>query len=279
MSDDAAGPPLVAGVNGGEAAIRALDWAAAEADAHGLRLRIVYAFSWPLYHSLPTGLPEFDVDALGRRIVHQAEQRVRHARPGLETEAVHITGDPGTVLLGETRRASAVVLGSRGVRGLNAVLLGSVGLEVASLGACPVVVVPDRAAPRAAGRIVVGVDGSDHARHALDWALREAEVRGSVLRAVCVPRGTHPGADKDAREVLAAELAGPRAQHPGVVVEESTPEGHAARALAASAEDADLLAVGSRGRGGFAGMLLGSVGQSLLAHSPVPVAVVHRRRG
>jgi nucleotide-binding universal stress UspA family protein len=136
------------------------------------------------------------------------------------------------------------------------------------------------------GRIVVGVDGSDGAAAALRWAVEEAELRQAALDAVTAwhipyaagspaiglvidPEEERAYAAEQLEEVIGTLGAPPRVQVNRVVV-----EGGAARALIEAASGADLLVVGSRGRGGFKGLLLGSVSQQCIHHAPCPVVVV-----
>jgi nucleotide-binding universal stress UspA family protein len=141
--------------------------------------------------------------------------------------------------------------------------------------------------------IVVGVDGSDGARRALEWAADEARLRGARLLAIHTwhipPLTTGVGpldppmtldADTLARlesaanELLESELAA--VDTSGVEVERRVEPSNPADALLAEASDADLLVVGSRGRGGFSGLLLGSVSQQVSQHAPCPVVIVPR---
>jgi nucleotide-binding universal stress UspA family protein len=142
-----------------------------------------------------------------------------------------------------------------------------------------------------AGRIVVGVDGSEHGRHALRFALSEAVLRGArveVVGAWSVPPlaatgvGLVPAFDllraelgDSARQVLVGELADAADLAAGLELEQVVVQGDAAGALVATAAGADLLVVGSRGRGGVTGTVLGSVSRACLHHAPCPVAVVH----
>ena len=138
-------------------------------------------------------------------------------------------------------------------------------------------------------RIVVGVDGSDHSRHALEWAIAEAEHTGAVVRVVLAYDSglawIDVGSDaealmlahsaENAKKVLHETLAAVDLPHEDAVrVLPVTIEGEAARVLVDAADDADLLVVGSRGRGGFTGLLLGSVSQRCAERSPCPVVVV-----
>ena len=142
-----------------------------------------------------------------------------------------------------------------------------------------------------AGRIVVGVDGSAHARQALRFALAEAALRGArvvVVGSWAVPPlaatgvGMIPAFDllraelgDSASEVLARELAEVPDAAAGVEVEQHVAQGDAAGVLVEAAAGAELLVVGSRGRGGVTGTVLGSVSRACLHHAPCPVAVVH----
>ena len=142
----------------------------------------------------------------------------------------------------------------------------------------------------AAERIVVGVDGSHTSLHALRWALAEARVREAAVEAVHVWRypvwiyspmilsppalahddlvaEAHIALDHAVDEVLAGE-------HDRAVVERTVLEGVTADQLLKHAKDADLLVVGHRGRGGFAGLLLGSVATQCASHAGCPVVIV-----
>jgi nucleotide-binding universal stress UspA family protein len=142
-----------------------------------------------------------------------------------------------------------------------------------------------------AGRIVVGVDGSAHARQALRFALSEAALRGArvdVVSSWAVPPlaatgvGMIPAFDllraelgDSAGQVIAGELADAADAAAGLEIEQLVAQGDAAGALVGVAAGADLLVVGSRGRGGVTGTVLGSVSRACLHHAPCPVAVVH----
>lgn len=138
--------------------------------------------------------------------------------------------------------------------------------------------------------IVVGVDGSDSSRTALEWAYDEATHHGASLTVVSTwhppalpmtpPYGSIPPEDyggqprRDALDLLERFTAALVPREPAVDVRTSVEEGNPAKVLIERSKDADLLVVGSRGHGGFKGMLLGSVSQHLVAHSECPVVVV-----
>ncbi|WP_017570204.1 universal stress protein [Nocardiopsis halotolerans] len=299
--DQRADSPVVAAFNGTAASGRALDWAADEARRRGLGLRVVYAFDWPLYHSPPRGLPGFDVDEFARRIVDEGRERALERVPGLDVRAVHVTGDPEPVLLTESQKAHSLVVGAHRMTALDRVLPDSTALELLACASCPVIVVPDREAAPFHGRVLLGVDGSRSARSATEWAFATAEAWGSRLRVVAVREETRWwrfGALEDptwtlteeerraaeaedarrTRRMVSQAVEDDRARWPGVRVEEAVETGHPVEALCAAARDCDLMVVGSHGRGGFAGMLLGSVSRNVISHSPVPVAVVRPPR-
>jgi nucleotide-binding universal stress UspA family protein len=140
------------------------------------------------------------------------------------------------------------------------------------------------------GRIVVGVDGSNGARAALAWALDEARLRGASVDVVHAwhapaavvpgPYGASPTVDDDAtgrvrsaeEQVLEQQLQA--ANTDGVEIEPLLPSASPVDALLDIARGADLLVVGTRGRGGFSGLLLGSVSQQVSHHAPCPVVIV-----
>jgi nucleotide-binding universal stress UspA family protein len=154
---------------------------------------------------------------------------------------------------------------------------------------------PGRGMRPSVGAIVVGVDGSDRSRNALRWAVDEAKLRRDkvlavhaweppVVGAVDIPPAPDPqvylpeliAQVQEEAEALVERITAEFANE-GVEVEPLAIEGAAASVLVEVAEDADLLVVGSRGRGGLAGLLLGSISQQVAQHAPCPV-VIHRRR-
>ncbi len=142
-------------------------------------------------------------------------------------------------------------------------------------------------------RIVVGVDGSAEAKEALRWALEEAQLRGASLRVVhawqlpvaaygaglaAAYHGELLEALRRDAEKLVDQLLAEAGPPKGVEVEKAAVEGPAAQTLVEAAKDADLLVVGSRGHGGFAGLLLGSVSQQCAHHASCPVVIVRKPR-
>jgi nucleotide-binding universal stress UspA family protein len=134
-------------------------------------------------------------------------------------------------------------------------------------------------------RIVVGVDGSDEAITALEWALDEGRLRGAEVEVIhafylfpdlseLAALSEQPDMVAQAEELLRKAVEPALATRPGVKVTTRAVQGPPARTLLDAAAGADLLVVGSRGRGGFAGLMLGSVSQQCVHHAPCPVVVV-----
>lgn len=290
---------VVVGVDGSASANRALHWAAVEATRRHAVLRIVSAWSVPVSPWSVMAAAYTDPEAIeegAERIVERAWSAVRRdlgdRSPTVETRTVHDGAAGG--LIDVSRDADLLVVGTRGRGGFVDLLLGSVAASCAHHTPVPLVVIGRQAPDPGSGDIVVGVDDSDGARAALRWAAAEALCLGVGVRAVhgwdiplAAPAGAPtfaPLADDDvaqnARAALEAmvreEIAELQDEPP--ISTEVVPS-TAPKALIAAAERAALLVVGSRGRNGFVGLLLGSVSRQVLAHSPVPVVIIPRHEG
>ncbi|MFJ5560720.1 universal stress protein [Streptomyces sp. NPDC093250] len=284
---------VVVGVDGSASGLAAVEAAAREARLRGAALRVVHAFIWPALHvplgPSPSGPPEGGLRNLADRLVAEAVERARAAAPEVEVSHAVVTGEPLTVLEAQSRAAELVVVGSRGMGGFVGLLVGSTAVHLAAHGRCPVLVVREQ--PSAEGPIVLGVDGSAAGGPAVDFAFAEAELRKAPLVALhawttwnaplpapqdlSAPYANPPGALAGEEERLLSEaLAGHQERYPGVVVEHKVVHGGTREALIEASRSAQLVVTGARGRGGFAGLLLGSVSQALLHHAHCPVAVV-----
>ncbi|GAB2920698.1 universal stress protein [Streptomyces heilongjiangensis] len=284
---------VVVGVDGSASGLAAVEVAAREARLRGAGLRVVHAFVWPAAHvplgKSPLGTPESGLRNMVDRLVVEAVERARTVAPEVEVGHVVVTGEPLTVLEAQSRAAELVVVGSRGMGGFVGLVVGSTAVHLAAHGRCPVLVVREQ--QHAGGPIVLGVDGSAAGRRAVDLAFAEAALRNARLVALhawstwnapmpdpqdpSVPYANPPGALAEEEERFLAEaLAGRQERHPGVVVEHRVVRGGTREALIEASRSAQLLVVGARGRGGFAGLLLGSVSQALLHHAHCPVLVV-----
>jgi nucleotide-binding universal stress UspA family protein len=289
MSVSRPGPVLI-GYDGSSASTAALAWAASYARTEGLSLRLVHALALPVL-STPMGiaapLPVDDIEAAARQLLDDACRHVREAHPQLAIDVVVTFGPAAQVVLEESRQAALTVLGSRGLGEFRELVVGSVAAQVSAHASSPVVVVP-AGWSAVEGPVVVGVDGSELSSAAVDFGFRYAAATGVELDAVLAwtgPVSTGPGDliplvyDADAlREedeaVLSEAVAGHTDKYPDVVVRHRVVHGHAADVLLDAADGAQLLVVGSRGRGGFRGLLLGSVSRAVLHHAACPVAVV-----
>ncbi len=282
---------VVAGVDGSKSALAAVRWAAREAVRLALPLRLVHAFGWP--NTRHIGDPGLGVDQRGvlLRVAHEqisvAVEAAAAATSGVEIEHEVVVGYPIRVLEVESRRAQLLVLGSRGLGGVSGLIVGSVAVALAAHAACPVVVVrgAELVAVSTQLPVVVGVDGTPTSEAAIAFAFDAADARGVPLVAVhtwwdlFVDPTLDPLTDWEAIEaseqrVLAERLAGWRDKYPEVEVQRVVTRDRPARQLLKQAQGAQLVVVGSRGRGAFSGLLLGSVSHALIHHAPCPVAVV-----
>lgn len=288
---------VVVGVDGSEPAAEALDWAVAEASRLGVGLHIlsareVFAAATPLDGTLAwseAAIAEAGDDT--DRIVEEALTTAREAAPDLQITQSRPWGGAARVLVEASERARLIVLGHRGRGRVTSAVLGTVSLQTAAHARCPVVVLRpgQNSHPRRSHHVVVGVDGSRDSIRAAQFAFDAAAPDGTVAVVhawwlevvdgvvVTTPESTQWGqvvAEKTAQTDKA--LDGLREAHPDVTVDVRIERAHATEYLLQAATDADLLVVGSRGRGGFAGLLLGSVSQHMLVQSPCPVAVVAR---
>ncbi|OII67932.1 MULTISPECIES: universal stress protein [unclassified Streptomyces] len=265
--------PIVVGVDGSGRSLRAVAWAAHAASLHEAQLRIV--------HVLPH--VKHDLDK-GWDIIREATALAHEAFPQLEiTNAMPEATLPAKVLIKESETAHAVVLGAKGP-GVGHLALGSVSLQVAGHAACPVVVVDHLTL--GGNRIAVGADGAPHTAAALEFAFEAASLRKTGLQVVhawSLPSPPEPPVlvDPDPDEVahrhqqeLEEQLSRLRERYPDVEVTEDLVHDAAVTALTRASERADLLVLGSRGRGGFHGLALGSVSHHLLHLSACPVAIV-----
>ena len=270
---------IVAGYDGSPGSGDALRWAAREAKVRGTTLTVCLAWM-PDHMALPT---ELDLSDLARqhgqeiltRGLPYAESVLGPARVRAELAG----GSAAHVLCERSRTADMVVLGCLGHSELPGLLLGSVAWQVAGHARGRVVVVRGEWRPvnQAPGPVVVGVDGSMAAQAAVGFAFEEAALRDVPLVAVCALTdaagrlGEAHQLEEDFEHLMACEAK----EHPEVTVIRRVVAGTPRAALLAASADAQMLVVGSRGRGGLDRMCLGSVAQAALHHAPCPVGVVH----
>jgi len=296
---DPAPASVVVGINDAPDTERGpeLSWSAAEADRRHVPLHLVHAVH-PRLAALaddPSVTADDDRAALPGRlaadVLARARACVRRQWPQLTITTASAVGSPARLLLDEARDAALLVIGSRGHGQLRGMLSASVGFQLAGHVDCPLVVVP--AQPNAdTGRLVVGIDTSSASDRVLAYAFEEASRRHAtlaVVHAAGVPTygwgaGVPVVIDWDQLEAEMSDsveecLAPWLSKYPDVVVRRVLAHGEPLPALLDEARQADLLIVGSRGRGGFASLALGSVSHAVLhATASTPVAVVATRR-
>jgi nucleotide-binding universal stress UspA family protein len=272
---------ILAGCDGSPGSEQALGWAVREARWRGTVLTVCHAWA-------PGDVPAHPGD--GGASDHRQRTGEQNLAGGLRF--AHNTMGPGKVrpllaagpaarvLCGYSGDAAMVVVGSRGCGGLPGMLLGSVSQQVCAHARGRVVVVRGhwhQAAGYVPGPVVAGADGSAPSRAAIAFAAEEAALRAVPLLAVCALADT-PGSLGGAgrmQEAFDRDIAQWEKEHPELTILRQVTPGQPRTALLDAASDAQLLVVGSRGRGGLTGMLLGSVSQAILHHAPCPVGVVH----
>jgi nucleotide-binding universal stress UspA family protein len=294
--------PIVAGVDGSPHSYAAAEQAADAAARRGLELHLVHGYLHPFGYGsaplqpYPVVIPEPSAEA--DDMLRETAARMGERHPGLTVQTRQVMGGPAGALVAESEQAEILFVGSRGLGGFKGLLVGSVSSQVAAHARCPVVVVrstreggPDGIGPIREGPVLVGVDGSDLSKRAVEFAFTEAALRRVPLVAVHVywthsfdhlePPGEH--VEQEVREaaerLLADTIAESAARHPDVQVEQRLIHNlNTEYSMIEATRDAGLIVVGSRGRGGFTGLLLGSVSQALVHHAHCPVAVVHPPR-
>lgn len=283
---------VVVGVDGSSEAELAVEWAAREAVLHDVPLTLVHvqppvrALTW--YEvSISDDLAEI-AERRGREIIRQAtmvaEQAVANEGPVTISEHVG-EGNAVSTMVDLSKDAQLLVVGSRGLGRIGRTLLGSVSSGLIHHAHCPVAVVhqqPDAQMPSEQAPVVVGIDGSPASETAVAIAFDEASRRGVPLVAVhawsdptvyAFPNEEWLTFQPRAEELLAERLAGWRDRYPDVEVRRVVVQDRPARQLLEQADSAQLVVVGSHGRGGFAGMLLGSVGNAVAQSACTPVIV------
>ncbi len=292
---------LVVGTDGSDPSFNAVRWAAAEAHRRNAPLHIVHAREGSI--SMMTTSPS-DVAAQLRAVEEQStsvlDRALAVARSGSAPASItasHAVGNPARHLIAASKRARLVVVGNSGAGRIRSALFGSTALQLATHATCPVAIIAPHHAHHGTGHphVVVGLDTSSTSFAAVELGIRVAQPDGRVTLAHAVTleslelAPTDPVSGMPVPRESAIEDAAARgtsaplldertldfiAQFPQVSVETVQATGNAADVLINVARRADILAVATRGQGGFTGLLLGSVAQQLMQSSPVPLLVV-----
>ena len=277
---------ILVGVDGSHASYKATWWAANYAKHAGLTLQIVCAYSLPSYAAV-----SFDATytAMGDdNAAHSDAQEILSKakaiadEQGVEATTLIVTGDPASVFVELSRNYNLIVIGNRGKGGLAERLLGTTSSSLPAYAYCPIVVVP-----------YTDDDGNlMHLNNTITkvakWGLKALEIAANfaaawdaeldVISAVPNMKGSDDeGVMASFKDDLEVRIKPLEEAHPDLKINKQIVPGPAVGALTKASYDHDVVVVGSRGRGGFTGLLLGSTSQGLLQHAVGPVYVVPRK--
>lgn len=281
---------IVVGYDGSAQSRAALRYAASQARRTGAAVRVITAYdhTWGAARFGGSEVLDQTVRERHEKALDKAIEEVRPIAGGVTMTGSAVLGEPAPVLLEAGRSAALIVVGNRGRGGFGSLLLGSVSQKVSTHARRPVVVVRG-SVDSTTGPVVVGVDHTEHSEHTIGAAFEEAVRRDCAVIAIhayelpaaygAMSVTVLPFKPEDVRDAEATALDGAlqpwREKYPDVAVEALIARGTAARVLVDVSSNAGLVVVGSRGHGGIAGTLLGSVGLQVLHHADCPVLVVH----
>lgn len=285
---------VLAGVDGSAESLLAARWAARQAVLRNTELQLIHCYLEPYLGDGYVVSPEVgeQIEVAAQRVLDAAAEAVRGGQPDLPVRAALVYGDPRPTLLAASASAVLTVVGGKGRGRFAEVIVGSVALAVASHSRSPVAVVPSGVhLDSTAGPVLLGVCDTSDCEMAVGFAFEAAATAGSGVHAVLVidehlvppfargPARTGSELDQQQQDVLSGQLDRWQNKYPEVPVQTEIRRGRVATALLESGHQLPagppaMVVVGSRGRGGLTGMLLGSTGQALIAHSPWPVVVV-----
>jgi nucleotide-binding universal stress UspA family protein len=274
--------PVVAGVDGSEESLRAVEWAACEARRHGAPLRLVSAAAMPPRMHAHGGVPRAVADELygeSVRALSEAVTRAEEVTSRLLIDVSPLAGAPAHAVTVSGSGALMLVVGARGAGGFAAMLIGSVSRYAAMHAPCPLVVVRQETSA-VHGEIVVGIGDPLDTGATLAFAFDEAALRGATLVAVhswnrFTSAGWRPAdaeqVSAEADKSLTESLAPWRDKYPDVPVRCDVVHDHPGHVLASYAGRADLLVIGRHGSA------VGGIQHALLSHAHGPVAIVPRQ--
>lgn len=293
MSEPTTKYGILVAVDGSPESQAAVRWAAREAATRDINVTLMHVIApvevtWPVTY-LQSSFDEYQEEN-GAQVIEQAQKIFSESVGTAEAPPVRTTIEHGAIastLITASGDASMVVAGTRGMGALGRALLGSVSSGLLNYAQCPVAIIPNEAqTPAPSAPVLLGVDESPASDGAVALAFDEASRRGVELVALHAWSDNRifpiVGLDwqkyeEEGHKVLAERLAGWQEQHPNVQVRRRLVADQPARWLLDESNHAQLVVVGSRGRGGFKGMLLGSVASKVAQGSKVPVIVVRGR--
>jgi nucleotide-binding universal stress UspA family protein len=281
---------IVVGVDGSESADRALAWAAEEAALDHRPLVLVHAVG-TLGTPGTVWLTEADdlvqeMREHGGKLLADAAQDVARRHPSVEVHTCVVTQDARQALLHLADDAQMIVVGSRGRGPIRSLVLGSVSAAVARHAGCPVVVVRPHHPGTVRRGVLVGADGTAGSIPTLDFAYRQASIRGlpltvmhcvwDVVAASTTAQVVPPGepSTEEARLLLAESVAGMTEKYPDVYVTVEVGRGLPERCLEAVSEQMDLVVVGRRHSGALSHAFFGDAAHHLVEHARTVVALV-----
>ncbi|MDO5619192.1 universal stress protein [Kocuria sp.] len=280
---------ILVGYDGSAFAEQALDWAIEEAKAADAPLTVVVSTGRPVVADAAITGPFLE------RIEEEAEETAKAGvqkalDAGINAQGVLERGDVAGVLVHESGANSLIVLGKRGLHGIRG-RLGSVSAATAAHAKCPVIVLPDGWTAQDgdfSGKVVLAVDKlgpkSPAVRHAASYAKRHG--KGLSIVTVIPTITSLPSGSAELDKAIADQLTEPARtlcqavedvaleQAPGLETKIHVLSGRPADALVEASSSADLVVLGTRGHGGFRGLLVGSVSQAVLVDAACPVMVV-----
>jgi len=272
---------VLVGYDGSAGSEQALAWAAREARWRGTIVTVCHAWTPGYFPEMPgDDAASGQVQRAGEENLAQALRFTRTVMGPGRAQPLLAAGPAARVLCEQGADADMVVLGARGRGGLPGMLLGSVSQQVCAHARGPVVVVRGHWHPAAEytpGPVVAGADGSAGSHAAIAFAGEEAMLRGVPLQVVSALADAPGGLGGAGRmqDAIDRDIARWEKEHPELAILRQVTFGQPRTALLDAAAGAQLIVVGSRGRGGVSGMLLGSVSQVILHHAPCPVGVAH----
>lgn len=283
---------IIVGLDGSSNSTNALRWAAREGSLRKLPVEAVLAWSLLDQHHVKPDEgfnPHYLESDAARALKHYVDEALGEQASGAVKQTV-VCDLPARALLQASASSDLLVVGARGRDGFKGLLFGSVAQQCLAHRTGPIAIIRDSHSAddeRSIERIVVGVDGSENSIRALRWASTEAQLRDAELHVVHAWHTPYWVGYPDVagaydptpfEEAAVATLDGAIHQagvggltHP---VKRTISTSGAAKAILAAAEDADLVVVGTRGLGGFTGLLLGSIGHQIAHHATCPVVLI-----